>query len=59
VFVVVLGATIVHGTFLDGIHDTNLGTFGWIGAMEKLIIILSYVNDYYKTTWHWPLFFVD
>jgi hypothetical protein len=49
---VVFGAIIVHGIFLDGIHDTNLGTFGRIGAMEKLIIILSYVNDYCKTTWH-------
>jgi hypothetical protein len=57
--VVVLNVTIMHGTFLDGIHDTNLGTFCQIGAMEKLIIILSYVNDYYKSTWFWPLFFVD
>ncbi len=52
VFVVVLGSTIMHGTFLDGIHDTNLGTFAQIGAMEKLIIILSFVNDYCKTTGH-------
>jgi hypothetical protein len=52
VFVVVLGAIIVHVTFLNGIHDTNLGTFGWIGATEKLIIIIFYVNDYCKTTWH-------